>query len=288
MKKPKKPRKGAVEAILAEPALSDVTLPLEEAIVEYDMLDPNDDVQALRQAHLQAYGAPMPDANLRPFADALAAGQLSRLAAVLELVDAARREGRDVTLHFSQPMQHYLPGLSPGAGTGRGVGWAPPRSLRVVDLSDLGALDDAGFVRFGYLHILGKPADAEGLAHHLYRMQTGRTRLDVLSELAQAAKLEGEAVTFQIRAEALTTLGQNPVASLKALLSGDAEACIAALYQTVLGKPVDADGMAHYLWQISRGRRRFEIYLELRAVAAREGRAVFVDCDVDEDALGET
>jgi hypothetical protein len=295
MKAAKKARKTKLQDLpTSEPdggIVPDDAMPLEVipdgAIVEYDLLDPVDDTNAIRQAYLQTYGAEMPAAHLQPYAEALGAGQLSRLAAVLELVDTARRDGREVTLHFDQPMQNYLPGLSPG-GPARGTGWTGTRSTRVVDLSEIGTLDDTAFVRFSYLHILSKPADPEGLAHHLYRMQTGRTRLDVLNELAQSAKLEGEPVTFQLRAEALPKLGQSPVASLKNLLAGEAEECIGALYQTVLGKPVDADGMAHYLWQLSRGRSRFEIYIELRAVAAREGRSVIVDCDLDEAPPDET
>jgi hypothetical protein len=258
----------------------------DDAIIDYDHLDAHDDIEAIRQAYLQAYGTKMAAATLRPFAEALAGGRLSRLTAVLELVDLARREGREITLHFGQPMQSYLPGLSPGDGLA--AGGSPPRNLRVVDVSDLEALDDAAFVRYGYLHILGKTADPEGLAHHLYQLQTGRTRLDVLSTLAQAAKQDGETVTFQLRADALTQLGQNQVASLKSLLAGSPEQCISALYQTVLGKAVDADGMAHYLWQLSTGRSRFAIYTELRTVAMREGRRVVVDCDIDETAWGET
>jgi hypothetical protein len=257
-----------------------------DAIIDYDQLNAHDDVEAIRQAYLQAYGTKIAAATLQPFMEALASGRLSRLAAVLKLVDSARQDGRDITLHFGQPMQCYLPGLSPGARPG--AGWSPPQNARVVDVSDLGSLDDAAFVRHGYLHILGKPADPEGLAHHLYQMQTGRTRLDVLSALAQAAKQDGETVTFQLRADALTQLGQNQVASLKSLLAGSPEACIGALYQTVLGKAVDAEGLAHYLWQISSGRSRYALYVELRAVAAREGRRVVVDCDIDEATFGET
>jgi hypothetical protein len=255
-----------------------------EAIIEYDLLDAADDLLAIRQAFLQAYGRPMPHTELVPYANALASGQASRLALVLQLVDAARDEGHDIILHFHQPMQSYLPGLSAGGGL-RAEGWTPTPAIRLVDLSDIDVLDDEALVRYGYIHVLGKPADREGLAHQLYRLQSGSSRLDVLADLAAAARRNGEPVAFQLRDDALTRLGQKPLNRLSEILAGSAEDCIRAMYRTILGKAADEGGLAHYLWQLSSGRSRLSVYAELRAVAAQEGRHVVIDCDLDPESL---
>ena len=254
-----------------------------EAVVEYDQLDPADGRAALAQAWLQAYGEPIGAAQLEHYGVRLAAGQASRLALVLELVDGARQAGRQITLRFSQPMQSYLPGLAAGASSGEGM--VAAAAMRVVDLSEMDGLAPEEFVRACYIQILGKPADPEGLAHFLHRMATGSARLSVPSDLARAARLEGESVIFQLQPQALGRFGQGPAPSLAALLSGSDQACIEALYQAVLGKAADEGGLAHYQWQLTSGRSRLSLFTELRRVAAQEGRQVIVDFDLDEAAL---
>jgi len=248
-------------------------------VVDYDRLDPSDDVAAIRQAYLQLHGEAITESALMPYAEALAAGRASRLALVLELVDAVRVKRPDVVLRFDRKLPYYLPRL---AAQGSGESWTPIAVTRVVDLSELDRLDDEAFLRSCYLRVLGKPGDPEGLAYYRHLLQTGSTRLDVLSAHAAAAAADGEAVTFQMQADALGRFGRDRIARLSELLGGSPEDCIHALYRVVLGKAADAGGLAHYLWQLSIGRSRLSVYAELRAIAVRDGRHVTVDCDLDE------
>lgn len=66
--------------------------------------------------------------------------------------------------------------------------------LPATSLDQIMEVDGDIFVRWAYITMLGRPADAEGLAFYLRRMTEGKSKVSVLKQLSRSAEGRGHGV----------------------------------------------------------------------------------------------
>ncbi|MCR9126458.1 MAG: DUF4214 domain-containing protein [Rhodobacteraceae bacterium] len=103
-----------------------------------------------------------------------------------------------------------------------------------------GPLDDAGFVELLYRNVLGRDADAPGLASWLSALASGSTRADVLLGFSESPELKANSAVssfFYIRNQTDT----------------DWTGVVYRLYQAVLGREPDTDGFCYWVERLGDG-----------------------------------
>lgn len=255
------------------------------SVIEIDALLSMADADLVREAFLATRGEAPEPGIAQQHLDALAARRTDRLQFVLDLVQEARRAGREVVVRFGSPAQRYLSGLVPG-----GEDRAGP-AVRAVDISGLCRAEDEEFVRQCYIHLLGKQADEGGLRYYAALLRGGTPKVEVLSRLIAAARGQGETLALRIEGDALAHLAEDGAQRgrhrLEELLPGSDEAFVARLYRRLLGKEVDPDGLAAYRWMLTTECSRLEVVARIMQAAREAGRPVAVDFDASPEALRE-
>jgi Domain of unknown function (DUF4214) len=114
---------------------------------------------------------------------------------------------------------------------------------------------DKHFVRTAYECVLGRPADSSGLDTYMSLLLEGKSRVEILVDLRRS--LEGRKYGAHV-------LGLNPATSLAELLAHQDEAFTSCAFQTILGRPVDANAFASYGHQLENGADRLYLLNDIR------------------------
>ena len=145
---------------------------------------------------------------------------------------------------------------------------------------------DVAFICALYQDVLGRPADAGGLSTYQTQLSAGTSRSTVAEELLTSTEYRQDLITSYYQqylgrqadaggiATFLTLFGEGASAeSIQAAIIGSAEFAnrsggsdggfLAALYQDLLNRPVDAAGLATFTGQLATGTTRSAVVEEL-------------------------
>jgi Domain of unknown function (DUF4214) len=130
----------------------------------------------------------------------------------------------------------------------------PPLS-NFFTLAELLQGNDQQFVSNAYQALLGRGADSDGLNTYTSLLLGGKSRVELLVELRRSG--EG-------KAHAACVAGLDAATSLVELLAHQNDAFVSCAFQTLLGRPVDANAFVGYGKELANGIARLYLLREIR------------------------
>jgi hypothetical protein len=130
-----------------------------------------------------------------------------------------------------------------------------PPLTNFFTLAELLQGNDQQFVSNAYQALLGRGADSGGLDTYTSLLLDGKSRAELLIELRRSA--EG-------KAHAAYVVGLDAATSLVELLAHQNDAFVNCAFQTLLGRPVDANAFVGYGKELANGVARIYLLGEIR------------------------